>query len=204
MKDVFRGIAGANKHQDNFFKFFAINLLSGALAGAIGLVVSHPLNYARVRMAVDVGTTPETREFRNLRHVFSRTLESDGPKGFYRGITPTILGLVVYRGLHFGLYDTFSNVGIANSSFIAKFLLGYTATLLAGICSYPFSTVSTRLMMQSCREDKLYTNTVNCFSRIIQNEGVKGLFKGQLVSITSGVFGATMLVVYDAVKMNLG
>jgi solute carrier family 25 (adenine nucleotide translocator) protein 4/5/6/31 len=69
VKDSIKGIFKINKkYQDQKYKFFALNLLSGGTAGCITMAIMYPLSYTRVRMGVDVGTTESTREFTNLRH----------------------------------------------------------------------------------------------------------------------------------------
>ena len=61
------------------------------------------------------------------------------------------VGIIVYRGAYFGLYDTAKGVVFKdekNANIIAKWAVAQTVTAAAGICSYPFDTVRRRLMMQ--------------------------------------------------------
>lgn len=84
--------------------------------------------------------------------VYKKTLASDGIAGLYRGFGPSVLGIVVYRGLYFGMYDSIKPVllvGPLEGSFIASFLLGWTVTTGAGIASYPLDTIRRRMMMTS-------------------------------------------------------
>jgi len=65
---------------------------------------------------------------------------------------PSVAGIVVYRGLYFGLYDSIKPVllvGTLEGNFLASFALGWTVTTLAGIASYPLDTVRRRMMMTS-------------------------------------------------------
>jgi len=48
------------------------------------------------------------RQFSGLTDVYKKTLASDGLIGLYRGFVPSVAGIVVYRGLYFGLYDSLS------------------------------------------------------------------------------------------------
>ena len=60
-------------------------------------------------------------------------------------------GIIVYRGVYFGLYDTAKGVLFddeRHASFFAKWAVAQTVTAIAGIASYPFDTVRRRLMMQ--------------------------------------------------------
>jgi len=84
--------------------------------------------------------------------VYKKTLASDGIAGLYRGFMPSVLGIVVYRGLYFGMYDSIKPVvltGALEGNFLASFLLGWTVTTGAGIASYPLDTIRRRMMMTS-------------------------------------------------------
>ena len=84
--------------------------------------------------------------------VYRKTLASDGVMGLYRGFGPSVLGIVVYRGLYFGVYDSVKPillVGSLESNFLASFLLGWTVTTGAGIAAYPLDTIRRRMMMTS-------------------------------------------------------
>jgi hypothetical protein len=42
--------------------------------------------------------------------VYKQTLATDGVRGLYRGYTPSVVGIIIYRGLYFGLYDSLSTL----------------------------------------------------------------------------------------------
>ena len=92
------------------------------------------------------------RQFNGLVDVYKKTLASDGIAGLYRGFMPSVAGIVVYRGLYFGMYDSIKPVlltGNLEGNFLASFALGWTVTTGAGIASYPLDTVRRRMMMTS-------------------------------------------------------
>lgn len=71
---------------------------------------------------------------------------------------PSVAGIVVYRGLYFGMYDSIKPVvlvGPLEGNFLASFLLGWTVTTGAGIASYPLDTIRRRMMMTSGEVSKL-------------------------------------------------
>jgi solute carrier family 25 (adenine nucleotide translocator) protein 4/5/6/31 len=65
-KDTYKNLflKGVDKKKD-FWKFFAGNLASGGAAGATSLCFVYPLDFARTRLAADVGKG-SSREFKGL------------------------------------------------------------------------------------------------------------------------------------------
>lgn len=76
---------------------------------------------------------------------------------------------------------------------------------MAGIVSYPFDTVRRRMMMQSGRSktDIMYKNTLDCWIKIMRNEGPGAFFKGAFSNILRGTGGALVLTLYDTIKDSL-
>jgi len=81
------------------------SLLSGGLAGSIGLLFVYPLDFARTRLGVDVGKAANEREFSGLWNCCAKILKADGIQGLYRGFGISVTGIFVYRALYFGGYD---------------------------------------------------------------------------------------------------
>merc|ERR1711879_879712 len=84
------------------------------------------------------------RQFNGLIDVYRKTIAVDGIMGLYRGFIPSVVGIVVYRGLYFGMYDSLKPVvmtGTLQGSFLASVLLGWGFTPGAGIASYPLDTI---------------------------------------------------------------
>ncbi|KAI3706377.1 hypothetical protein L6452_24071 [Arctium lappa] len=117
---------------------------------------------------------------RRLVDVYKKTLASDGIAGPYRGFNISCVGIIVYRGLYFGMYDSLKPVlltGSMQDSFFASFALGWLITNGAGLASYPIDTVRRRMMMTSGEAVK-YKISLDAFTQILKNEGAKSLFKG--------------------------
>lgn len=107
--DYFKSLFGFKKNE-GYWKWFAGNIASGASAGASSLLFVYSLDFARTRLANDAksATSGGTRQFNGLLDVYKKTLSSDGVVGLYRGFIPSVVGIIVYRGLYFGLYDSLS------------------------------------------------------------------------------------------------
>lgn len=176
-------------------------------AGATSLLFVYSLDYARTRLANDAKSAKGggDRQFNGLVDVYRKTLASDGIAGLYRGFGPSVAGIVVYRGLYFGMYDSIKPVvlvGPLAGNFLASFALGWIVTTGAGIASYPLDTVRRRMMMTSGEAVK-YKGSFDAFQQIVAKEGVKSLFKGAGANILRGVAGAGVLSIYDQLQLLL-
>ncbi|EYC09211.1 hypothetical protein Y032_0061g3211 [Ancylostoma ceylanicum] len=91
-KDTYNVIflKGVDKKKE-FWRFFAGNLAAGGAAGATSLLFVYPLDFARTRLAVDIGRG-KTREFQGLTDCLVKVFKSDGPIGLYRGYMPVFSG----------------------------------------------------------------------------------------------------------------
>ncbi|KAJ3711285.1 ATP:ADP antiporter [Lentinula raphanica] len=200
-KDYFKSLFGFKK-EAGYWTWFAGNVASGGAAGASSLLFVYSLDYARTRLANDAKSTAKgggERQFNGLVDVYKKTLASDGIAGLYRGFVPSVVGIIVYRGLYFGVYDSLKPVvlvGTLQGSFLASFLLGWGVTIGSGLASYPLDTIRRRMMMTS-GSGVNYKSMFDAGSQIITKEGTASLFKGAGANILRGVAGAGVLSLYD-------
>jgi solute carrier family 25 (adenine nucleotide translocator) protein 4/5/6/31 len=179
------------------------NVASGGAAGATSLLVVYPLDFARTRLAVDVGTGKE-REFTGVVDCIMKTAKKSGwfKGGVYNGFVVSCVGIIVYRGAYFGLYDTVSTMPeMRKLGFAGKFMLGYAVTTVAGLAAYPLDTIRRRMMMTSGKAGKgeavKYKNSIHAGQVIVREKGVGALFKGAGSNILRGLAGALVLVGFD-------
>ncbi|KAK4152600.1 mitochondrial carrier domain-containing protein [Chaetomidium leptoderma] len=206
-RDKFKAMFGYKKERDGYAKWMAGNLASGGAAGATSLLFVYSLDYARTRLANDAKSAKGggDRQFNGLVDVYRKTMATDGIAGLYRGFGPSVAGIVVYRGLYFGMYDSIKPVvlvGNLANNFLASFALGWCVTTGAGIASYPLDTVRRRMMMTSGEAVK-YKSSFDAFQQIVAKEGTKSLFKGAGANILRGVAGAGVLSIYDQLQIPL-
>lgn len=204
-KDVYKRIfmEGVDK-KTQFWRYFVANLASGGAAGATSLCFVYPLDFARTRLAADVGKGPAEREFKGLVDCIGKTVKSDGIVGLYRGFGVSVQGIIIYRAAYFGFFDTAKGMlpDPKNTPFLISWAIAQFVTTFAGIMSYPFDTVRRRMMMQSGRKaaDQQYKGTIDCWSKIFKSEGGGAFFKGAFSNVLRGTGGALVLVFYDELK----
>jgi len=204
-KDQFKRMFGYSKEKDCYGKWFAGNLASGGAAGAASLTFVYSLDYARTRLANDSKAAKKggERQFNGLVDVYKKTLATDGIVGLYRGFNISCIGIVVYRGLYFGMYDSLKPVllvGTLQNNFFASFMLGWGITIGAGLASYPIDTIRRRMMMTSGEAVK-YKSSYHAFQEIVKKEGYKSLFKGAGANILRAIAGAGVLSGYDQLQI---
>jgi len=186
-----------------FWKFFAGNLAAGGAAGATSLMIVYPLDFARTRLGADVGKAAHEREFAGLKDCIVKSYKADGViRGLYPGFLSSVQGIIIYRAIYFGAYDTakemFENPGIGMRFAIAQTVAAGSVTV-----AYPFDTVRRRLMMMSGEGEKMYSGTVDCWKKIVKQEGGKALFKGNFANVIRSFGCALVLVMYDELLVAL-
>jgi len=209
-KDGIKALFPKADKKTEFGKFFMINMASGGLAGAGSLLIVYPLDYARTRLASDVGSGKA--QFNGLLDCLTKTVKSGGVGALYNGIGVSIIGIIPYRGAYFGLFDTLSGYNpyqkSENGLFRAgsKFACAQFSAIAAGYASYPFDTVRRRLQMQSekPKEEWVYQGTMDCFAKIVKNEGTAALFKGAGANALRTVGAALVLVLYSEITGAVG
>ena len=144
-KQVFLG--GVDK-KTQFWRYFAGNLASGGAAGATSLCFVYPLDFARTRLAADVGkggaaTAAGKREFNGLGDCLTKIFKSDGLVGLYRGFGVSVQGIIIYRAAYFGFFDTAKGMlpDPKNTPLVISWMIAQAVTTVSGIISYPFDTV---------------------------------------------------------------
>jgi len=209
-KDSIKKVFPRYSPKDQFGMFFLVQMASGGLAGAGSLCIVYPLDYARTRLASDVGTGK--RDFKGLGDCLVKTAR--GPGGFfglYNGFGVSVAGIIPYRGVYFGLYDSLreknpykKDLGVMG--IFSKFAVAQTTAIAAGYASYPFDTVRRRLQMQSekPKDQWVYRGTADCFTKVLKDEGMTALFKGAGANALRTVGSALVLVLYDQIQSILG
>jgi len=197
-KDKYKQIFMAGVTPDQFWKFFAANLASGGAAGATSLAIVYPLDFARTRLGADVGKSAAEREFKGLADCIVKSFKADGVvRGLYPGFISSVQGIIIYRAVYFGAYDTAKQFAGDNPSILTRFGIAQTVAAGSVTLAYPFDTVRRRLMMMSGEQEKMYKGTMDCWQKIMKDEGMKGFFKGNFTNVLRSIGCALVLVGYD-------
>ncbi|ETV66723.1 hypothetical protein H257_16824 [Aphanomyces astaci] len=180
-------------------------LLAGSIAGVVSVALTYPLDFIRARITVQGNLT--TQHYNGILHAFQVTIQQEGVKGLYRGMSPTIVGIAPYVGLNFMVFESLRQ-NAPKDEFGRQdmlYLLGCGA--IAGACgqsaAYPFDLMRRRFQLNTLSE-KQYTGTWDAVRSIYQSEGVVGFYKGLVpnsVKVIPSI--AVMFVTNEALKRYL-
>jgi solute carrier family 25 thiamine pyrophosphate transporter 19 len=175
-----------------------VSSANGACAGVMATVVTYPLDLFRTIFAGQGVPKP----FPTIQSLAIHTFETRGVRGFYSGIGPTLFQIAPYMGLSFGIYSSLNEkVSKLHDESPLQGLRwalslvgsGAVAGLLSKLTVYPLDTVKKRMQMRyvtRCASYGVipnYATSWQCFSDILRNEGLVGLYKGTWPSLLKSV-----------------
>ena len=194
------------------------NILVGSLAGALSLTVVYPFDNVRTRMLLaKKKDDPDQYKYTSMIDSFLDVIRGpDGFLGLYRGFWVSIAGIPPFRGAYFVVNDILNYLlpskGKGLLGLFTKFCKAQVAALSAAYASYPADTLRRRIQAEATkpRSQRKYTGYVDCFQKIVREEGISALFKGSgynairtvssalAVTMSKGEFQAAMK--HDAEK----
>jgi solute carrier family 25 phosphate transporter 23/24/25/41 len=75
-------------------------LMAGGFAGITSQFIIYPLEVARSRLAISPKNT-----YKGIIDVFKKMIKKEGPKSLYRGLLPSLLGIMPYAAIDLAIYD---------------------------------------------------------------------------------------------------
>jgi len=100
--DVIKRASPKYSPKTDYWKDFGVKLMAGGAAGGVANVVCYPFDFARTRLASDVGSGKKS--FNGIVDCIMKTVKQGGVTGLYRGSAVTVAGAFVYRGGQLGLF----------------------------------------------------------------------------------------------------
>lgn len=215
MLDILVGATHPKEESIPTYKRF----LAGACAGSMACIACYPLDLIRTRLTTEL---PGHENYKGITDAFAKIFKSDGPRGFYAGLGPTMFVAVPNFAISYTVYGSLKEYVLEDELFYnlrridndsGEPMLGLRATLACGATSglvstlltFPFDTVRRRMQIQS-----LHTSPENrktgrqLFINFINEEGYIALYRGikpELLKVIPMV--GTMFFVYEYLKREL-
>ena len=150
--DYFKALFPKVDKEKEFTKYFLYNLGAGGMGGATSMVICYPMDFARTRLASDLGAGKG--QYSGIMDCLGKTVKAQGITGLYRGTAVSVAGAFVYRAGQLGLFGTVmgfnpykEDKGI--KGFVSAVVIGTLARTVVLPFNYPFDTVRRRLMLES-------------------------------------------------------
>jgi len=157
--------------------------IAGSLAGVTATSFTYPLDLARARLAVT-----HKEQYSTLRSVFTKIWKVEGPLALYRGIAPTILGVIPYAGTSFFTYESLKIFHHERTgrrvNAIERLICGAFAGLVGQSASYPLDIVRRRMQTGAAPNA---ASILDVLRSVFAHEGLRhGLFKGLSMNWVKG------------------
>ncbi|PUZ60049.1 hypothetical protein GQ55_4G092200 [Panicum hallii var. hallii] len=157
--------------------FLPPSLVAGALAGVSSTLCTYPLELIKTRLTI------EKDVYNNFLHAFVKILREEGPSELYRGLTPSLIGVVPYAATNYYAYDTlkklyrktFKQEEISN---IATLLIGSAAGAISSTATFPLEVARKQMQVGAVGGRQVYKNVFHALYCIMEKEGIGGLYKG--------------------------
>ncbi|CAH8833901.1 unnamed protein product [Trichobilharzia szidati] len=178
------------------------NFLCGCGAGTVAAVVTQPLDVLRTRFIAQ----GEPKTYSSISHAAVRIMTREGPRGFFRGLAPSLLLIAPQTGMQFAIYHTFNQMvdrvrDYLNPNVIEKSqgrdghrpVSAFQSVIAGGLAGmgskcivYPLDMVKKRMQVRGFEEARVQFGQIpnrqggllRCLIEIWQIEGASAIFKG--------------------------
>ncbi|PIN13232.1 Mitochondrial solute carrier protein [Handroanthus impetiginosus] len=206
---------------DNYSAFGTgpvVDLLAGSAAGGTAVLCTYPLDLARTKLAYQIVDTRRTVQhgikqfnvnpaYTGIKNVIERVYREGGVRALYRGIGPTLIGILPYAGLKFYVYEELKRhvPEEQQKSILLRLSCGALAGLFGQTFTYPLDVVRRQMQVEHLQPPSqcgvVYRSTMEGLISIVQNQGWKQLFAGLSINyikiVPSVAIGFTA---YDVMK----
>ncbi len=131
--------------------------------------------------------------YSSLSNAFVSIYKQEGFRTFYRGITPTVLGIMPYAGISFFTYETLKSMYQVYSDSLElhpvhRLIFGACAGILGQSSSYPLDIVRRRMQTDGSDGNAYrYHRIIQTLRDIWTHEGfMSGLYKGMSLNWIKG------------------
>jgi solute carrier family 25 protein 33/36 len=195
-----------------------MHFIAGAIGGSVAAIITNPLEVIKTRLQADASSQFLLRQKSgDFLSAHSKTwnvgvalLRSEGARGFWRGMIPTLVGVAPGRAIHFATYRAMKNALNPEdrpdswSNIISSTIAGCAVA----VATSPVWVVKTRLQLdntlvgrQQSGESSKRVGTLNLISNIYRQEGLSAFYKGLSVSLWATSEGTIQFALYERFRV---
>lgn len=153
------------------------SLIAGACAGVSSTICTYPLELVKTRLTVQRGV------YDGMFDAFLKIVRDEGPAELYRGLAPSLIGVIPYAATNYFAYDTlrkayrkfFEQEKIGN---IETLLIGSLAGAISSSATFPLEVARKHMQVGALSGRQVYKNVIHALASILEQEGVGGLYRG--------------------------
>ncbi|KAJ6581104.1 mitochondrial carrier [Mycena capillaripes] len=206
------------------------HFVAGGLGGMCGAIVTSPFDVVKTRLqsslfrekhttmsmaganGAGAYVAPRSNLFYNFvetGHILRDIYREESPRALFRGLGPTLVGVIPARSINFFTYGNGKQV-IANNFNDGRenTWVHLTAAAIAGIvtgtATNPIWVVKTRLQLESSAHGSTVTTSLGgswaTIRTIMRDEGIRGFYKGLSASYLGVTEGTIQWVLYERLK----
>jgi hypothetical protein len=154
-----------------------IPLVAGALAGVASTLCTYPMELVKTRLTI------EKDVYDNLLHAFVKIVRDEGPGELYRGLEPSVIGVVPYAAANFYAYETLRDMyrrvsGKEEVGNVPTLLIGSAAGAIASTATFPLEVARKQMQVGAVGGRQVYKNVLHAMYCILKKEGAAGLYRG--------------------------
>ncbi|KAL3731070.1 hypothetical protein ACJRO7_028007 [Eucalyptus globulus] len=182
-------------------------LLAGGVAGAVAQTTVYPMDLVKTRLQTHVS---DGGKIPSLGQMTRDIWVQEGPRAFYRGVVPSLIGIIPYAGIDLAAYETLKDLSKkyilqdGEPGPLVQLVCGMTSGALGASCVYPLQVVRTRMQAQRPDTDAAYKGMSDVFRRTFKHEGLRGFYRGIFPNLLKVVPSASITyMVYETMKKRL-
>ncbi|KAK9682031.1 hypothetical protein RND81_10G045500 [Saponaria officinalis] len=153
------------------------SFIAGACAGVSSTVLTYPLELVKTRLTIQRGV------YNGIIDAFVKIIREEGPGELYRGLGPSVIGVIPYAATNYFAYDTlrkayrkfFKQDKIGN---IETLLIGSLAGAISSSATFPLEVARKHMQAGAVSNRQVYKNVLHALTCIVEQEGVQGLYRG--------------------------
>ncbi|KAH7686470.1 Mitochondrial carrier protein [Dioscorea alata] len=194
----------------------SIDLLAGSAAGGTAVLCTYPLDLARTKLAYEMANTRignslsynAQPSYNGIKDVFRSVYMEGGLRSLYRGVGPTLIGILPYAGLKFYIYEELKTrvPEEHQKSVVLRLSCGALAGLFGQTLTYPLDVVRRQMQVQNNQQSNQLGSpqikgTIQGLNFILRNQGWRQLFAGLSLNYVKVVPSVAIgFTAYDMIK----
>ena len=133
----------------------------------------------------------------------------EGWPGLFRGLGPSLCGVVPATAVKFYTYGNCKRLAnevmyVQSDSVVVHTISAATAGVVTSVATNPIWLIKTRLQLDKSQRNGIggqYRNSLDCVSKVVRQEGIKGLYRGLSASFLGAAETTLHLVLYEQMKV---